>query len=276
MRCCVSLWKDASFYTGIAVLQGRSPVKIKQMTLRKATRIRNKSRFCNSAVQILPCFRDQPIGEKTGNAPISVWRKMTHTSFAEYGMTLNELKAPPVVSDTHWGYILRPSEEMMARAALLEIAATFSGVLILMLAYAQWMLPGSSDAPDLLAMKLAISVILSIFSVVLILAGQRGLVMELQMDRTKQELRLVQRSRRGYGRMIRRMSFADVSSVFLERSKSQRSARLCLRLARTNEVVAILTSDQSHLLELRNDLGEFINAPRVIPRNVARIAVAAN
>ncbi len=68
-------------------------------------------------------------------------------------------KAAVSVTDTNWGYIIRPGENALMRAAYGEMAASFAGVLLGMGAYGLWLLPNATDAADLLPFRIAGTVV---------------------------------------------------------------------------------------------------------------------
>ena len=179
----------------------------------------------------------------------------THSGFVELGVPNEGLRAAPIVSETYWGYVIRPSEPFLERAALIEIAASFAGVLLFLAAYGQWLLPGSNMSRDVLPMKLVSTLVFAGLGAGLVWIGRQGMVQEMHVDCRKEEIRLVQRNRHGDGKLVAQYAFSDVASVVLRRSKSRIiPSRLCLRLARGGGFVDILPSEESQLLPIRDRL----------------------
>lgn len=173
--------------------------------------------------------------------------------FAELGGPSEGVRAAPIVSETYWGYVVRPAEPYLERAAIIEIAATFAGVLVFCAAYGHWLLPGSDFSAMMIPIKIVSTLIFAVFGATLIWVGRQGMVQEMHVDRLKSEIRLVQRNRHGDGRMTASFRFRDVASVVLRRSKSPFApARLALRIARSGGMVDILTSDENELLPIRD------------------------
>lgn len=119
----------------------------------------------------------------------------------------------PIVSETYWGYVVRPAEPVLERSAMIEILAMISGILVMVLALGQWLLPGADLSSGVLPLKVISTLIFAALGVSLIWMARMGLVEELHVDRSKSELRLVQRNRQGHGRLVAAVAFGDVASV---------------------------------------------------------------
>lgn len=252
------LRKDAALYREIAVAQGARGAS--------GTADPGVSRDC-------PILAN-PGAKKRGCSPISAqvrpqklinrrWdlardgkKKMSvRNGFVELGVSTEGLRAAPVVSRTYWGYVLRPAEPLLERAALIELAALVSGIVVLAAAAGHWVLPGSTFAPEVLPLKLMSTVLFAALGLVLLWTARKGLVQEMHVDKVKLEVRLVMRNRRGDGREVARLPFSDVSAVVLRRSKTPVTPScLALRLAQTGALVDILPSDAEHLTPLRDRL----------------------
>jgi hypothetical protein len=179
----------------------------------------------------------------------------SRSGFVELGVTNEGLRAAPIVSETYWGYVIRPAEPCLERAALVEILATFSGILVFLAAYGQWLLPGSDLSISVVPLKLVSTVIFVALGATLVWIGRMGMVQELHVDRVKAELRLVQRNRLGHGRLVGQIAFAEVSSVVLLRSRTPvLPSRLSIRLAGEKGRVDLLPSDEEQLLPIRDRL----------------------
>jgi hypothetical protein len=179
----------------------------------------------------------------------------TRAGFVELGVATDGPRAAPIVSETYWGYVIRPAEPFLERAALVEMLATFSGILVFLAAYGQWLLPGSDVSSSLLPIKLVSTVVFAALGATLVWIGRMGMVQELHVDRTKSELRLVQRNRSGQGRLVGQFAFKDVASVVLIRSRTAMlPSRLSIRLAGRRGQVDLLPSDESLLLPVRDRL----------------------
>jgi hypothetical protein len=157
----------------------------------------------------------------------------------------------PVVSNTHWGYVVRPAEDVMARSAILEMAAMFGGVLLYMFAIGQWLLPGSLQNASVLPMKIVLTVIPMGLGLYLITMARHGLVRELQLDWVKGELRFVMRNRLGVGRLARKMPFREVARI-MSAAGPGRVANLVLHLSGGHESVSVLKADVDEVAKVRD------------------------
>ncbi|MCR8723613.1 hypothetical protein [Frigidibacter sp. ROC022] len=177
------------------------------------------------------------------------------SGFVELGVVTEGLRAAPIVSETYWGYVVRPPEAYLERAAVIEIVSTFAGVLMFFAAYGHWLLPGTDLSLSVIPVKLVSTLIFAAMGAALIWTGRQGMVQELHVDTKKEEIRLVQRNRHGEGRLIALFAFKEIASVVLKRSKSAFSpTRLSLRIARSGGFVDILPSDENELLPIRDRL----------------------
>ncbi|MEO8531167.1 MAG: hypothetical protein ABI459_08075, partial [Deltaproteobacteria bacterium] len=159
---------------------------------------------------------------------------MALASFSDIGVNESPAFPPkdgvPVVSNTHWGYVVRPAEDVMARSAVLEMAAMFGGVFLYMFAIGQWLLPGSLQDVSVLPMKIMLTVLPMGLGLYLITLARHGLVRELQLDWVKGELRFVMRNRLGVGRLARKMPFREVARI-MSATGQGRQANLVLHLS---------------------------------------------
>lgn len=198
----------------------------------------------------------------------------TKGGFVELGVPTEGLRAAPIVSETYWGYVIRPSEPFLERAAMVEMLAMFSGIIVFLSAYGQWLLPGADFSPALMPLKLVSTVIFAVLGASLIWVARMGMVQELHVDRTKQEIRLVQRNRQGHGRLVAQIAFADVASILISRPRTPWTpARLCIRLNAGGHV-DLLPSHPDLLLPVRDRLIVDMS-PRFRARSADEAAVAA-
>lgn len=203
--------------------------------------------------------------------------RISHAGFVELEAPAEGPRSAPILSETYWGYVIRPSEPFLERAAMVEMMATFSGILVFLAAYGQWLLPGTDLSAPLLPIKLVSTVIFAALGATLCWIGRMGMVQELHVDRVKSELRLVQRNRTGQGRMVGQIPFGQVSSVVLLRSRTPlMPARLSIRLTGERGQVDLLPSDEDVLLPIRDrliaDLSPRFRSERKEPRRNASAA----
>ncbi|MEM9708456.1 MAG: hypothetical protein AAF871_06640 [Pseudomonadota bacterium] len=132
------------------------------------------------------------------------------------------------VTETHWGYILREAERPWGGVALAEASCRFLGLVLVIAAYAQWLIPASLFPSDPLSTKISLSIILSVGGAGVYYLANRGLRREVQVDTAERQVRFARRSVRGRPNVIRVVPFEAISGVFVNRREG--GAELCLRL----------------------------------------------
>ena len=124
------------------------------------------------------------------------------------------------VGETFWGYIIHKGKASRDRAAIGEVAATAGSAFFGLLAYGQWLLPGMINDTDVLPFKIAGTTVFFMFAGLLYLIARRGLSSEVHVDVKRRQLRTVRRNREGVASLMEKFGFADISSVYMIRSKS--------------------------------------------------------
>lgn len=122
------------------------------------------------------------------------------------------------VTDNFWGYIIAPGKQVRARAELGEGLATIGSILFGTIAFAQWLLPGSSADPILIPFKLAITAVFFVGAGLLYSMAKRGLVSETQVDLHEREIRLVRRNRSDESLTLASCRFDDVERIEVKRT----------------------------------------------------------
>ncbi len=175
------------------------------------------------------------------------------------------------VTGTSWGYIIRPGQGTLVRAAYGEMAASFAAVLLGMAAYGFWLIPGSNATADLVPFKIAGTVIFFVMAGMLYLIARRGLCYEVHIDLHRRVLRTARRNRHGRATPVSAVPIAEVESVFLQRAKSAfMRNRLCVRITGERGVTAITEGTEAELapllqrltLDLRKEVAE-VKQPRL-------------
>ncbi len=124
------------------------------------------------------------------------------------------------VGETFWGYIIHKGKASRDRAAIGEVAATAGSAFFGLLAYGQWLLPGMAGNATVLSLKIGATTVFFMFSGLLYLIARRGLSSEVHVDVKRRQLRTVRRNREGVASLMEKFGFADISSVYMIRSKS--------------------------------------------------------
>ncbi len=124
------------------------------------------------------------------------------------------------VGETFWGYIIHKGKNARDRAAIGEVAATTGSAFFGLLAYGQWLLPGLAGNAASLSLKIGTTTVFFMFSGLLYLIARRGLSSEVHVDVKRRQLRTVRRNREGVASLMEKFGFAEISSVYMIRSKS--------------------------------------------------------
>ncbi len=187
------------------------------------------------------------------------------------------------LSQTGWGYIVRPGETALIRAAYGEMIATFAAVLLVMAAYGVWLLPNANGAAELLPFRIAGTVIFFVLGGMLWLIAHRGLCHEIHVDLERRALRIARRNRRGREILVGQVPIDDVESVFLQRAKGGfRRNRLCVRIAGDRELIEVAVGCERDLApilqrmthDLRKQEAAAIPQPRPNPGTKAKVRSA--
>ena len=163
------------------------------------------------------------------------------------------------VSGTSWGYVIRPCEDVLVRAAYGEMAALFFAVLTGMGAYGLWLIPGSNSAPELVPFKIAGMVVFFVIAGMLYMIARRGLCQEVHVDLKRRELRVARRNRKGRA-TVSVVSMDDVERVYLQRAKAALLRnRLCLKLLDQSAPMEVAEGSEAELAPLLQRLALDLN-----------------
>ena len=189
------------------------------------------------------------------------------------------------VDSAPWGYAIRDAATDSLTGKLVASSGRFIGAALLMAAAALWVMPDALLTPEVLGMKLGAMVMFTILGGYIFWVGRTCTPGEFQIDTTLGEVRVGTRAVNGGFREKGALTFDEISSVFLLRSKECRSrARLFLRVGGGNDALEIATGRQDELERLRDritrDLQHAAEPPapvqavqrqveRIVPRRVA-------
>jgi len=152
------------------------------------------------------------------------------------------------VSETFWGYVIRPNQRAIDLAGYGELAAVCVGLFLGAIAYAQWLMPGTINSMDVLPFKLAATVVFFTFAYLLYLIARRGLCYEVQIDRQRKVIRTARRNRNGNSTQIETFAFHDIDSAFIRRSQTPvMPSRLFFCLSDDLRQIQVVTGDLTDL-----------------------------
>lgn len=157
------------------------------------------------------------------------------------------------VDTTPWGYSIRDAATNSLTGKLVASSGRFVGAILLMAAAGLWVMPDALLTPEVLGMKLGAMVMFTILGGYVFWVGRTCTPGEFQIDTTLNELRVGTRAVTGAFREKGVLTFDEISSVFLLRSKQQRNAtRLFLRVGPGDDALEIATGRQDELERLRD------------------------
>jgi len=183
----------------------------------------------------------------------------------EQGVTrVSEAARGPRVFQTYWGYVVTEGDRAQNRGHVFERLGKLVGLACLMASIGLWVLPGTLFGPDVIVMKLALTVGLLMCGAVMVWSARSGFNDEMQVDLVRKELRLGQRNISGDYRLSAQVGFADIGSVFLMRSKKRgEPTRLFLRIGNSDQALEVAEGRAQQLEDLKDRLTRDIsNAAR--------------
>jgi len=162
--------------------------------------------------------------------------------------------------ETHWGYILREADGAVGGVALAEAALRFLGLILVVSAYAQWLLPAALFPAGDVSGRIGLSAVLAVGGAAVYLVANRGFRPETQVDTAKREFRFARRNGQGIARIQRRLPFDAVESAFVRR-RDGGAGELCLRLAGVEAQVHVATGAERDLEVLHLRLCRDLKSP---------------
>lgn len=168
----------------------------------------------------------------------------------------------PLIETNVWGYAIRDGRCAFGTRAVIAAVGRFIGAILLMASVGLWILPDSIYGAELFAMKLGAMVMFTVLGGYLVWAGSTPGHLEYHVDTHRRELRIGRRDIRGGFRQKCQLSFDDVASVYMLRSKEHRSStRLYLRLAGSDGALEIAAGPEPALDNLRDRLTRDLTRP---------------
>lgn len=176
-------------------------------------------------------------------------------SFGEVpGFGAGRRNGAPKVDETHWGYTIHEHARNKGAQFMWAPFARFSGIVLLFIAAALLLLPSPASIADT-PLKAVAAVMFALFGVVLSRTAPSEDHPEIQVDTNRGELRVGKRGFRGTFRQRAGLTFTDVTSVYLLRSKEHgRPARLFLRLGDHGDALEVASGPEESLDALRDRL----------------------
>lgn len=154
--------------------------------------------------------------------------------------------------ETHWGYIVRSTNDSGHGLILTQSLSLLSGAALLAAALGMWLIPGMLFGSDALMMRLFATIVFVAMSALLLWYSSRGTVSEIQIDNARGEIREVIRNHTGRMSLLACYSFDSIGNVELEPSGTDAAASLVLRYRNSADTVEVATGRKGALNTLRD------------------------
>lgn len=173
-----------------------------------------------------------------------------------------------------WGFRLRPAD-MAERAgeAITEWALTFLGIVLLISAFGQWILPGSIYGGDMIAMKLMLTAVLGVGGGLILSMSARGFRPEVQVDSARNEIRFVSRNPRGRGEVMATIDIERIIGIGMTRSVDGPDCHCLLYLIDGQKPLRLATGSEPEIKAIRKRMDEYVTSPA--DRVAAKMASSA-
>lgn len=182
------------------------------------------------------------------------------------GMTVFETsrigRREAVLRETAWGYILRGAGVRGRVDDAIWAGIRFLGLVLVLSAYGQWLLPAALFPGDVFVAKATISFFLGLAGVGLYWTGGRRVRTDLHVDLGRRELGLAERNGRGQVRLRRMIPMSEVDAVYVARPAGHGElARLYLTFKGTSKPLEISRGPEPEILEIHRRLADDLRPP---------------
>ena len=173
-----------------------------------------------------------------------------------------------------WGFRLRPADMAeQAGEAITEWALTFLGIVLLISAFGQWILPGSIYGGDMIAMKLMLTAVLGVGGGLILSMSARGFRPEVQVDSVRNEIRFVSRNPRGRGEVLATIDIERIIGIGMTRSVDGPDCHCLLYLIDGQKPLRLATGSEPEIKAIRKRMDEYVTSPA--DRVAAKMASSA-
>ena len=158
-----------------------------------------------------------------------------------------------------WGFRLRPAD-MAERAgeAITEWALTFLGIVLLVSAFGQWILPGSFYGGDMIAMKLMLTAVLGVGGGLILSMSARGFRPEVQVDSIRQEIRFASRNPRGRGEILATIDIERIIGIGMTKSVDGPDCHCLLYLINGKKPLRLATGTEHEIKAIRKRMDDYV------------------
>jgi hypothetical protein len=186
-----------------------------------------------------------------------------HTDISASGSAAPVCDPVLEIRDTQWGFVVTEVRGGLSGDLMVEAALKFAALALGLAAMAQWLLPGSLFAGDVLLMKLALTAVLGCLAIVVFRFADRGFVAELQVDAALREIRVGVRNAQGISQVRNRIPMRDIEECFVRAANGRPDVtELCFRVAGLSDPVRIAAGPVADLAPVLERLTRDLRTPR--------------
>lgn len=161
-----------------------------------------------------------------------------------------------------WGFRLRPADmEAGGTDAVIEIALSAIGAVLVLTAFGQWLLPGSLYTGDMVMMKLVLTVILAVAGAAIFSMSARGFRPEVQVDGSRGEIRFLSRNPRGRGRILATVELERIIGVGITKSIDGPDCHCLLYILNGAKPLRLATGPEPEVREIKARVESFVITP---------------
>lgn len=177
------------------------------------------------------------------------------TNEAEDTALLEQIEMP-------WGFRLRPADmQEKAIDTLIEWVLTLAGIAFLLSAFAQWVLPGSIYTGDALMVKFVLTCVLGLLGGLALSVSARGFRPEVQVDRSRQEIRFVSRNPRGRGQVLATVDLDQIIGVGITKSIATGEVHCLIYLIDGRKPLRIATGREPEIRRIHEKMEGYVTSP---------------
>ena len=174
--------------------------------------------------------------------------------------------AGPAIDERPWGYAIHDQTRHPGLRATTSKVSRFMGVLSIFVLATVLVTPDDGASTTAFLIKVVLLFALGIGAALFTRAGQQANHPDFHIDTRSNEIRVGRHDLKGQFTLTARLSFKDVQSVYLLRSKErERPARLFLRLDDAGNAIEVASGPERDLDRLRGRLAQDLVRERPAP-----------
>lgn len=176
----------------------------------------------------------------------------------------NEIDESPLLKmiEMPWGFRLRPADmQEKASDLFIEWGLNLVGITLLLSAFAQWVLPSSLYIGDALMVKFVLTCVLGMLGGLALSVAGRGFRPEVQVDRSRQEIRFVSRNPRGRGQILATVDLDQIIGVGITRSVATGDCHCLIYLIDGRKPLRVATGREPEIRSIHTKLDGYVTSP---------------